>query len=462
MKESHALLAVPHPTGGAPVTDPEPHQPPEWWPDLYTDPASAELGIDWSPADDWEAESDDPADQWGGGIVVPGLVELDRERRAGMVCVGRGPGVARRGIGYDVTVYWYLDPQAPDTLWCALGAEYPSWLWFPVPPTVAGLREALSDVLDRPSLRRPDLPASVRGFLGYRRNVQVPHVYSGEFVEFNGADLARYFSGVDYVEPRSWGSVRVDDPLRDDVGAVSPLTMMALGRADSAQRLGMVPSMTWRTLHSRSYLSIEVHGQELVCASVRYRPSPASHRGVVARLNERTGRTWPEDLPLDVIGALTGYGFDRADDLAHNLEHPDRIASMVWVLAALWQGDLRRTRRLREYATHPDPAVRRAVVRMASWYNYRFLLYDVALVETDPETLGRIDEVLTTGGNGPDTFNAFQEYFGNGAPVLVDFDGTAVPTWSDGDDDEDGTDDEDAGDAVAESDDADAREGSRP
>jgi hypothetical protein len=54
----------------------------------------------------------------------------------------------------------------------------------------------------------------------------------------------------------------------------------------SAQMLGRIPSMTWRTVHSRSYVSFEIHQRDIVCAAVHYRPSPESHQkvgGAIAR-----------------------------------------------------------------------------------------------------------------------------------------------------------------------------------
>jgi len=145
-------------------------------------------------------------------------------------------------------------------------------------------------------------------------------VYSGEFGSVDGLELDRYFTRVQFVEVDSWGSAHLDDPLRDDMPAASPLVLVAASRrgGHKQQRLGRVPSMTWRTVHSRSYLSFEIHMRELVCAAVRYRPAPNSHQAVVAELNETFGTTFPTDLPLDVIGALTGFGYNREVDLAAN------------------------------------------------------------------------------------------------------------------------------------------------
>ncbi|GLW66773.1 hypothetical protein Arub01_50170 [Actinomadura rubrobrunea] len=414
-------------------------QPPAWWAALTGDPVGERLGIDWRAPDHWE-----PADELGDGdervhdasgtMSVEHLDDDDLRLREGKALVGTGPAAARRGTGYEVEAAWYLDPSEPDRLWCALGSFYPAWLWIPVEPTADGVAEALEGVFPRPALRRADLTSFARGFLGFRYEVLVPDVHEGTFVEINGPDLDRYFTLVQFVEPQSWGSAHLDDPLPDDAGLAAPLDMLAADRDSGRkrQRLGRVPSMTWRTLHSRSYLSFEIHTRDIVCAAVRYRPSPKPHQAVVRRLNEEHEESFPVDLPLDVVGALTGFDYCGEDDLVDpdELDVDAHVAGALRIRAALWHGDLRRTLRLGEYADRPEPELRRRLVEIAGWYNHRWLLQELALTETDPDLLARIEERLDRPEE--DAFNAFGDYFGDG-PVMVDAAGNAVETWDDRD-----------------------------
>jgi len=115
-------------------------------------------------------------------------------------------------------------------------------------------------------------------------------------------------------------------------------------------------------------------------------------------------------------------------------------------LAALWCGDLRSTLRLREYADHPEPVVRRALALVGQWYNYQFLLAEVLLAEDDPRLVA-ILENLVLYGPAPDAFNAFDDHFDRVA-LYVDDDGNPVevdrrPSGDDEDHDkdEDGDDD---------------------
>lgn len=420
---------------------------PPWWDALTNDATLREPGIDWRPPAEW-APGDKP-DTVMGTIQVPRFEDADTRLRAGKVAVGTGPVTTRRGMGHDVAVTWYLDPEAPDRLWCALCDDYPAWLWIPVEPAAAPITAVLAGMFPRPELFATDLTAFARGFLGMTSEVRVPNVYTGEFVELNGLDLDRYFTGVPFVEPQSWGSAHLDDPLRDDIGSVSPIVALAVARngGHKQQRIGRIPSMTWRTMHSRSYLSIEIHQRSLVCAAVRYRPAPPAHQAVVAAVNERFDTWFPADLPLDVIGALTGYYYSDEADLIGNLtdpEDPDQLALGLRIISALRCGDLRRTLRIREYASHQEPVVRLALAQIADWYNYRFLFEDLLRHETDPTIAAAITDRLLRGSD-PDAYNAFGDFF-DGEPLYVDEDGNGVAVadrWSD-DEDEEG--DEDEGD----------------
>lgn len=417
---------------------------PDWWGSLAD--VGAELGIGWLDPDGWRSAGDlgeDWADQ-PRTIKVAAHTERDAELRAGKVLVGTGPAVTARLVGAEHEVLWFCDRHGG--LWCALASYYPAWLWVEVKPTAEGVREVLSSTFPRRELGRVELTATARGFLGHAGSVRVPNVYSGEFVEINGHDLDRYLGLSAYPMHGAWGSVHVDDPLRTDVGFVKPLELMAATKGSLTQRLGRVPSMTWRMMQSQAYLSIEMHARYLVCAAARYVPTPASHRATVARLNADFGSRYPEDLPLDVIGALTGFDWHTEESLARDLGEDAAagdVAELVRVRYALRYGDLRQTLALREYARHPEPEVREALLYGAGWYGDQFMLYELLATEPDAAARARIQQVIEQGGFGPDTYNAFNDYF-SGEPVIVDRAGEPVAAWRDDDeyDDEDYDDDE--------------------
>ena len=408
-------------------------QPPDWWADLIAETTARQLGIRWNNPDEFKPVDDEA---WTGTMSNEHLDALDAQQRAGKVVVGTGPQVTNRGTGTTATVQWYLDPAAPQRLWCALAEFYPAWLWIDVEPRADELAAVLSASHPKPRLDRRTLTAFSRGFLGFRPEVGIPNIHSGEMVPFNGADLDGYFGGVRYVEPGGWGSSRLDDPLPDDLPVGDPDDLAAAAGVDShAQLLGRVPSMTWRTLHSRSHLSFEVHMRGLVYAAVRYRPSPPTHRAVLRRFNENYRSCFPLDMPLDVVGALAGFQFATEETLEPFLTEPRdtiELATGLRVFAGLWCGDLRRVHRLREFADHTDPGVRLELARAANWYGYRFLLEEIALAETDPEMVANLEGLIIEGSR-PDTFNAFGDHFDE-RPIMIDRNGAPVDTWDDADD----------------------------
>lgn len=422
---------------------------PDWWDGL----AGERLGVVWLDPADWE-----PAWQH---VEESGAMTLERRDvddellRKGKLLVGTGPEAVRRWTGQRLAAAWYFDPDEPGLLWCAVGGFYPAWLWVPVEPTPEGIREALGEPFPRPPAARVELARFVRGVLGLRHLVTVPDVPpedgvppweavpTGDLVPADGPALDRYTKIVKFLDPQSWGGVREEDPYPEDLGDDRLMDVAPMRDGHKLQRLGRVPSMTWRTLHSRSQLSIEIHTREIVCAAVRYRPSPPSHRAVVRRINEVHGERYPEDLPLDVVGVLAGWEFDVEDDLAHNLDDPDdpdAVSAGLRCLAALWHGDLRRSLALREWAAHPDPAVRANLAMIAHSYGYRFLMQELTLTEPDAGELAR----LLDHEPGPDAFNAFDDDFG-GAAIMVDEDGDPVATWDDDEDDDDDAEEDEVG-----------------
>jgi hypothetical protein len=412
--------------------------PPSWLSSLCADPSVAALGIDWLPPQQWAETEDLSYPAWT--IHDDEFEAADVAVRRGKVLVATGPSTSPRSMGLTEAVQWFTDPDAPDLLWCALSSSYPGWLWVPVVPDPQSLTEVLGGMFPTPYLLSLDLPRVERGFLGFRYKMTIPHVYSGERVEFNGHDLDRYFALAPFVDGAPWGSVHLDDPRPADYAPTDPLVMSVFGESVKIgqQLLGRVPSMTWRTVHSRSYLGFEIHMGAIVCARMRFRPAPASHRAVLAQANDRFGLRLPEDLPLDVVGALTGFGYTRESDLMVNIDEPesdDQLAAALRIMAALWEGDLSTSRRLLSYADHPSAVVRSMLERIGTWYNMTFLVQAVALhSEADPDIMEAAEWVLDSPTVLVDDENVFRDYFAHYALFIDEFGKEWTGRWPDEDD----------------------------
>ena len=225
----------------------------------------------------------------------------------------------------------------------------------PVTPQPQTLAEVLGGMFPAPALRMAGFTRHERGFVGYREQLSLPDVRTGDPVAFSGPDLDRYFGTVAFVDGWSWGSAYDDDP---DPGQISgSMLEQAQFAANSSpysqQMLGRVPPKTGQTAHSRSWISFEMHGRRLVCVRLSCRPAPASHQAIAARANTGFGLDLPVDLPLDVVGALTCFPCSTEAGIGQDVtsaDSPDQLAAGLLVAAALAEGDLeKKMMMLRQY-----------------------------------------------------------------------------------------------------------------
>lgn len=239
-----------------------------------------------------------------------------------------------------------------------------------------------------------------RGFMGYRLRFSVPSHYTQGVEPANAAEIGRHFAVNPYVEAGSWGSAHDDDPWPDVIPDQPgyALKMSTRQRRVSAQAPGAVWSVSWRTRHSRAYISIELHHRDVFIAQVRYRPSDHPH--AIEGMNATFGCDYPTDLPVDAVAALLGFQFDAAEDLQARLESstdPHEIAGLLTVLSALRHSDLAVVGLYRRYMSHPDPVVRATVCNVFATYNYESLLEEMSIIEPEAEIRAQIDALLERG-----------------------------------------------------------------
>lgn len=375
-----------------------------WMAVLRCDPELEALGLQWlGEAHSEQILRDLLAEHQRGPI---GTMHTDltlrrsRELLATRRAVARGP-VSRTREGVEEPSLLFVDALRPqDGLWLALSESYPPFLWIRVEPRVRSVRRAVGEHAPPPRPSRVDMPGRVRGFLGYRSRLVVPSPYTGGLEPASIIELDRHFSINPFVESAGWGSAYDDDPWPHEIPAQPGLTLKLAERQAvvAKQARGHVWSMTRRTRHSRSYLTIEVHHRDIFVAEVRYRPS--AHTGVVDAMNAHFGCAYPTDMPVDVVAALLGFQFDCADDFEAELieaDDPEQLAGLLHVLSALRHDDLGVLHIYRSLIDHPAAIVRSTLADIAVAYNYEVLLEEMSLREPDPELRAEVEAVLDEG-----------------------------------------------------------------
>jgi len=390
---------------------------PRWLPDLVRDPVLAELGIDWVDAQTSRTITDrivaTHEDGAPGTMTTAAMSSFAREMLRDTVVLARGPTLLARDRTASSLV-WLLDGRR-DCLCLALSESYPSFLWIPCGRDATAMQTALAPYYPQPFPERLALPSRTRGFIGYRLQLGVPSPYTGELEPANAAELDRHFALNPFVEPGAWGSSRVDDPWPEELPAQPNLQLRMTAREQvvTAQTPGRVWSISRRTRHSRSILSIELHHRDVFVAEIRYRPS--THGAVVAAINARFGSEYPVDLPLDAVAALLGFRFDAAEDLENQLAvigpsgDAQLAAGLLQVTSALRHDDLSVTTLYRRWLEHDAAVVRSTLYNVFVAHNHESLLEEACVTEPDAEMLAQIEGVLDQ-GIAPVSWDPYRDY----------------------------------------------------
>jgi tetratricopeptide (TPR) repeat protein len=374
---------------------------PPWLPALARDAEVARLGLEWVDeatsqrltADVLHAHTE----------ALPGTFGTAATRQAAAtiaqrcIVVARGPRLGARDRT-STDVLWLLDREA-STLRMAPSHAYPAFLWIPAGRDAASVRAAIAAFVPQPFADLPALDRRVRGFLGYRLRFGVPSPSTGALVSANAAQLDRHFAASPFCEPGAWGSSHTGDPWPEELPAQPQLAvrLAAQEQAFARQRPGRVWSISRRTRHSRSILTIELHHRDVFVAMVRYQPAP--HGAVVDAVNQRFGTDYPRDLPIDALAALLGFRFDGADDLGTRLATADAatVAGLLQVMSALRHDDLGVTALYRRFLDHPDLAVRSTLYNICVAHNHEALLEEACTSEPDAEIRAQIEGILDEG-----------------------------------------------------------------
>lgn len=328
-----------------------------------------------------EALRDRWQDQGGPGYALaPAVREACAARAARAVPLAAGPRRVTRLSPIEHEVQLYADPARPEQLWVGLGEDFPAILWVPAGASREAMEAALAPYTGTEMPRRLALDGVARGFLGSARGLGISEA----------RDVENHFAFVPSVDMPMWGSDYDDDPWPAEIhGPINMLAQSVLLRQNMAQRPGRVPSTSWRSLWSRSILSLEQHQDDLFVIELRYQPS--KHPEVLRELSSPLGllgARWPVDLPLDVAAALLGFPFQQAAELTEALRDPAQAEDapfLLLALAALRHGELGVAALLREHSRSGDLRRRAAAAIAADRLGYTMLLHEMCAAEPDGE-----------------------------------------------------------------------------
>lgn len=386
-------------------------EPPGWLTALRADPATVELGLSWLDEDAITEAAEDASERpsdWS--RHTPATQQHIRMNRPHLVPVATSSHPSRAFADETHTAYWYVDARAPERLLFAPDPNYPTFLHVPAGITAADIAAVLEGFFPDPLPTRTAFTKVARGFMGYLDGHSVPSPYDGGLSAIDGLALDRYYTMNVFAHPHSWGSAFPDDPYPAE--PLGMLAMTAFGRETLKQDDG-VPSKTWRTAHSGSYVTIEIHKESLLVAEICYRPDERS--GAVADLNARFGSTFPADLPVDAVGMLLGFDFQTTDMVIADVPTVEDLGERlgaVQIALAVTYGDLDALDRLRPHFAHEDPRFRANVCNMLLDYNYEFLLEEAALTETEAAIAEQTHEFLDRGigARHADAFEGGSDY----------------------------------------------------
>jgi hypothetical protein len=319
---------------------------PDWLSALREDRALADaLGIQW--LDDearrhLHASATQALETHAGGDA--GWNERGLARLARCTPIALGPERKKRVMQATASTALFFDPERPAHVGLSMAASMSPLVWAEAPATADGLRALWARYFVDEAMAVAALPRRFRSV-----------------VNFGDLDRAGLEDGLGSGQPMLddavWYSAHADDPWAG-MADVWGITLMAHLRDVRREHPGRLPSMSFRTLFSRSVVKVEQHPFGLWVVEIRYAPSPDA--AGVRWVNEVFHAHFPEDVPADVIGSTMMQG---GHTFAHDLDEAEADGTLenfgIAVRLALSPGEPTATAHLRGWiARFADDPVR--------------------------------------------------------------------------------------------------------
>ncbi len=300
------------------------------------------------------------------------LQERHRARVERCVPLAGGPSRTVRLTGQEHASIVLLDPDLPDRVVVGLGAYFPPVFWPSAAPTLAGIRSELSPYLSSPFKPRAELTRTIR-------------IVRETLQELGFEDISHFARIVGHGErwldhAATWSNGEDDDPWPDDPASLSMIDLRLLKERASETARARRPSISMRTLWSRSILTIELSPLGHVVFELRYDPAP-----FVSEVPTGGGELGlPTDIPVDLLASLLRGGSVTPETI-RRAKAKGVDPNLVMLEVLLQPGEASSFEALRELAASPENLG--AVAEIADAVYLRGAMYRVALDDRAPEGL---------------------------------------------------------------------------
>jgi hypothetical protein len=258
------------------------------------------------------------------------------------------------------------DPIQPGSAWLSLSHALPPLGWAFGGTTLEELSSAVACYT----------PADAPPALALPRRARIV-----KQMELSSMDVIKSsIEGLElWVDDAAWGSAFLDDPwqsLEPDAG----MMMLSLHmRRVLEQHPGRRPSLSFRTLWSRSIITVEQHPFNFWVFDLRYRPC-SDRRAIELLAGDEPGARLPPDLPVDVAASLLRGNSTTRESIELNELDPFHLAALV----AIDPGEATTTEMLRRAMVEWDGQDRiNGLLEILGAYGLSALQFEVAASTKD-------------------------------------------------------------------------------
>ncbi len=279
-------------------------------------------------------------------------------------CVPLAQGTTRqRRLDHTVnTLALVWDPADPEFVFVSLSHAFPPLLWIKADAQAQAVLDAVAPYL----VEAKPLPQLSRS----ARVVKMLDVPDRGVIERTLENLELW------LDDTMWASAFDDDPWLDVQGPLS-MVQQTIWRKDVAEEhSGRFPSISCRTLWSKSNLRIEQHPFGMWVFDLRY--DPATDADVIALVNEISPGHLPLDLPVDLAASLLRDA-NLGDVYVSDCRARGQIVDAAAMECALAPGETRSHAALLAAlaAKRDDPAALDAIADLALAYRYDAVLFEM-------------------------------------------------------------------------------------